>query len=406
MPVTAVDLFAGAGGLSTGLTASGVQVKWAAEIDAWAAATYEANHRSTRVDCVDLTSLTESDMQSLAGCASVDVVAGGPPCQGFSHSNIVRRDPKDPRNSLFRDYLRAVRAFSPTVCLMENVRGLLTARDGSGRLAIDTIMEEFSELGYDADFQLVNAVQYGVPQYRERLIIIATRRGADTSLVWPAPTHATVSSGHDAADLFGRLLEEPVTLWDAISDLPQIEGKMRASDYEHGPRNDYQVHMRAGATELTNHEPMEHTARIRARFEQIGYGESEAHAIGEHMPRSRLQAGRPGRTYSQNSRRQRPDAPCSTVVASSHTNFIHPYMHRNFTVRELARVQSFPDRFRIHGKRAVLSWSLSQRKGYFDDLHLDQRAQVGNAVPPLLAQALGESISKALRHRESRAAAI
>ena len=304
------------------------------------------------------------------------MVAGGPPCQGFSHSNSTRRDPKDPRNSLFIEFLQAVGAFGPTMCVMENVKGLLSTRDARGHLAIDTILRAFDNIGYDADFRLLNAVNYGVPQQRERLIIVATRTKSRIKFSWPRITHYLDSS--DFSTLSYEDLQKAVTLWDAISDLPNVDAKTDSLEYATKPTNAYQELMRAGATHpIANHEPMRHTARIRARFSQLTYGESEAHAVGEHRPRLRSDNAKIGTAYGQNSRRQRPDSPCNTVVASSHTNFIHPYLHRNFTVRELARVQSFPDRFTFRGKRAVLSRSLSAKKGYIDDLFLDQRAQVG-----------------------------
>jgi DNA (cytosine-5)-methyltransferase 1 len=158
--------------------------------------------------------------------------------------------------------------------------------------------------------------------------------------------------------------------------------------------------MRLGAkTPITNHEPMKHTDRVVERFKQISYGQSEASVAEALRPRKR---GAPTElsdsAYSQNSRRQHPERPCNTIVSSSHTNFIHPYLHRNFTVREIARIQSFPDRFQFLGKRAVLSKSLSIKKGYLDDIYLDQRMQIGNAVPPILAEHLAEAIMETLRN--------
>ncbi len=135
---------------------------------------------------------------------------------------------------------------------------------------------------------------------------------------------------------------------------------------------------------------MRHTERIVKRFEQITYGQSEDNLPEEFSPMRRGDPSmRSGKRYSQNSRRQHPDVPCNTIVASSHTNFIHPFLHRNFTVREMMRIQSIPDAFELRGKRAVLSKKLSLKKGLSEDVYLDQRMQVGNAVPPLLARAFG-----------------
>jgi DNA (cytosine-5)-methyltransferase 1 len=404
---TVIDMFAGAGGLSLGLGQSGMNIQWAVESDIWAAQTYAANHPSVRLTISDITALTEDDMRCMSGLSDVDLIAGGPPCQGFSHSNVVRRDPKDPRNSLFRDFIRAVEVFKPKLCLLENVRGLLTSRDASGRRAIDIILREFEIAGYNADFRVLDAVEYGVPQRRERLFIVAVKSDIAMPFQWPAASHHVSPGGPRIDTLFGGEILPATSLWDAIGDLPQIYESAAALDYPSPPLNEYQKKMRTGATQISNHEPMRHTARIRARFASIQYGQSEADVTDEHSVRRRGDNAKLGRTYSQNSRRQRPDYPCSTVVASSHTNFIHPFLDRNFTVRELARIQSFPDWFRFMGKRAVLSRKLSERKGYFDDLYLDQRAQVGYAVPPLLAQALGTSLRNFLADGpEERADAV
>jgi DNA (cytosine-5)-methyltransferase 1 len=290
---------------------------------------------------------------------------------------------------------------------LENVRGLLTTRDASGRRAIDTILSEFELVGYEADFRVLDAVEYGVPQRRERLFIVAIRSDIVTPFEWPTASHHANADGPKIETLFGGEMLPAISLWDAIGDLPQIVESATELDYPAAPFSEYQRKMRIRTTEILNHEPMRHTARIRARFASIQYGQSEADVTQEHAVRRRGDNAKPGRAYSQNSRRQRPDQPCNTVVASSHTNFIHPHLDRNFTVRELARVQSFPDWFQFLGKRAVLSRKLSERKGYLEDLYLDQRAQVGNAVPPLLAEAIGTSLMNQLANvRKEQADAV
>jgi DNA (cytosine-5)-methyltransferase 1 len=256
----------------------------------------------------------------------------------------------------------------------------------------------------------LDAADYGVPQRRERLFIVAIKNGLEKSFAWPEETH---SKPYAAPTLFEQseteYVSKPrVTLWQAISDLPQClsDADCAHESYRFSPRNEYQRLMRAGAGNVIhNHEPMKHTKRIIERFSHIKYGESERHAPQTLRPRKRGASTEPSNsTYGQNSRRQDPDYPCNTIVASAHTNYIHPYLDRNFTVRETLRIQSFPDTFVMKGKRAVLSHKLSQRKGLMDDLHLDQRAQVGNAVPPLLAAAIARSVLQGVKLAISEAA--
>ncbi|MCW4589186.1 DNA cytosine methyltransferase [Gluconacetobacter entanii] len=371
MRLTTVDLFAGAGGLALGMELAGFKVRAAIEVDKWAAETFQVNFKESKVFTDSVSDFSDKQIAKLLTEKPL-VIVGGPPCQGFSHSNIVNRDPRDPRNSLFREFLRWVSVLRPAFFLVENVAGLLATKTAEGRPVIDVIEEEIAAIGYCSDLKLLQAARFGVPQNRERLFILgAASQQLLTRFSWPRPASL-----------------EPISLWDAISDLPESGGE----GYVSPPKNAYQDLMRSDhkGNAPSFHEPMRHTARIVERFKAIGFGEGEASVDVELKPKGRN--GLQGKTYAQNSRRQRPDAPCSTIVASSHTNFIHPYFHRNFTVRELMRIQSFPDHFVMKGKRAVLSRSLCLKKGLLDDMHLDQRMQVGNAVPPLLAKAVAEQL--------------
>jgi DNA (cytosine-5)-methyltransferase 1 len=400
--MTAVDLFAGAGGLSLGFKWSGVRILQAAECDPWAAETYKRNFPETEVLVTDIRSISNEAISQVFTRHPTFII-GGPPCQGFSISNPKGKDPRDPRNSLFREFVRFVQTLRPRACLIENVKGLATSRTEAGVPVLEVIQEEFRKLGYQTVIRLLEAADYGVPQNRERLFIAAFQHlGAAEKFTWPEPTHFASINGVQKRLVPGAVdLQSYVTLWEAISDLPQITSK----DFRHGltypvdPQNAYQVRMRSSTQmQISNHEPMKHTARVIERYSHIGYGQSESDSPMGLRPRQR---GFPSKkstvTYDQNSRRQRPDKPCSTIVASSHTNYIHPFLNRNFTVRELARIQSFPDDFEFKGKRAVLSMRLSLRKGLKEDAHLDQRMQIGNAVPPMLAEAVAKSMITTLR---------
>ncbi len=398
-----IDLFAGAGGLSLGLERAGFRGVIAVEQDKWAAETYCANHPGIPMHVRDIQAIGDSEIRQLVR-DPVDVIVGGPPCQGFSHANTAKRDPKDPRNSLFQDFVRFARVVQPAICIVENVPGLLRTKMSSGLPAISAIESAFHEIGYSAKWKVLNAADFGVPQIRERLFIVAIREDlCGLEFEWPSATH-TSHRRDEQADLFSgeASMQRQVTLWEAISDLPQIcaDDGAPASPYSTPPSNKYQEEMRENEPALLeNHEPMRHTKRIVERFAAIGYGQSEAD-VPEHLrPRKRGGSGEiSGIVYDQNSRRQSPDQPCNAIVASSHTNFIHPFLHRNFTVREMMRIQSFPDWFVARGKRAVLSKKLSAKKGYVDDVYLDQRAQIGNAVPPRLGQAVGAAALSALQN--------
>ncbi|WP_371373634.1 DNA cytosine methyltransferase [Thalassotalea aquiviva] len=400
--LTFIDLFAGAGGFGLGFENAGFRQLYAVEIDKWAAETHRFNFPRVPVIEQDICEITNEEILELSN-ERPDVIIGGPPCQGFSHANIVNKDPKDPRNSLFEEFIRFVDVLQPRVCIIENVPALLKTKTALGEQVIDVITSELERMGFSTSYELLDARNFGVPQKRQRLFVIGVNKKYPKLLkesLFPSPTHNELGSG----DLFNSEdMKQEVTLWDAISDLPQrtFSDFDCNESYQCLPKNEYQELMRANSNGLlTNAEPMRHTQRVIDRFKEIKIGQSEGNVTQDNMPKKR---GNPStiseKRYSQNSRRQSPNSPCNSVVASSHSNFIHPYLHRNFTVRELLRIQSFPDRFELKGKRAVLSKKLSIKKGLLDDIYLDQRMQVGNAVPPLLSEDLARNIAVVLTER-------
>lgn len=376
------DLFAGAGGFSFGFEAAGCTIKTAIEIDAWACDTLRENHRKTEVAQRDLTQVSDAELKQL--CGGSDIIVGGPPCQGFSVANVRAGDPKDPRNSLFREFIRAVDLAKPQIVIMENVPGLLKRRAQCNRAVIDIIAEELQSLGYDVEWDILEAQSYGVPQLRPRLIVAGVARGK-----WKFP-EATHGPRQSQTTLFSGESEliPYVSTWEAISDLPVIEAREGAEEVQHvnSPLNDYQRLMRAGLANTFNHTAMKHSARLVERFSHVDWGQSGSDAPDEHRQRKRGDYSTvSGKSYSQNNRRMHPDKPCHTIPASFYANFIHPYRHRNFTPREGARLQSFPDWYRFKGKPTVVSTRLLSREERNDELHLCQYNQIGNAVPPLLA---------------------
>lgn len=367
-----IDLFAGCGGLSTGFEMAGFHIPLAVEKDEWASETYRFNHPDTKVVTEDITQVLDLDSLLEDPAISIDGIIGGPPCQGFSLSG--NRDKKDPRNSLFMEFVRFVKHFKPKFFVMENVTGILSMETKSGELVKEVILNEYHDAGYRVEIFVLNAAEFGVPQSRIRVFFIGLRDDI------PYDKERIEPKGF----LFG---DEQISIEQAIMDLPQIkagEGK-EIADYGCEPQNDYQRWVREGSTEVHNHIAMRHTARLVERFSHIGFGQSVADVAEEFQQRQRGAADKiSGKVYSQNNMRPYPDKPSPTIPASFQSNFVHPYIDRNYTAREGARLQSFPDRYVFCGKRTTMSW----------EKNISQYQQIGNAVPPLLAKAIGEAISK------------
>lgn len=401
-----LDTFAGAGGFSLGFEREGFEIVGASEKDDWAADTFEFNHPGVEVLRGDISNFSDTEILERFERMRPDVILGGPPCQGYSISNRGAGDPKDPRNSLFEEFLRVGRLLEPSVMVMENVTGLLRAKTGSGLLVIDIIKNELSKLGYHVYTNILEATNYGVPQIRKRLFIIAS--GQPLENPFPKPTHR-----------LGNMLTEPSlfegfhegimnitpTLWDAISDLPLIEAREGSEEmeYDRPAESDYQRSLRGGSEKVYNHKAMRHSARLVERFSSMSWGDSTSDVPDHLKPHARNGNGRKSsKVYDQNNRRMHPFRPCHTIAASFYANFVHPYRNRNFTAREGARIQSFPDSFVFKGKPTVVSRKLLAREGRKAELHLCQYNQIGNAVPPLLASAIAKNLKLQLSFPSSK----
>lgn len=391
--LTVVDLFAGAGGFSLGFELAGFSVPVALEMDKWACDTLHHNHPQTTVLQADIRDYT-SPATILQSCPQApDVVIGGPPCQGFSIAGPAQKDPLDPRNSLFTYFAQWVCVLQPSVFVMENVVGLLSRKNAHGERVLDIIRRTFVELGYCVEIWRLNAAEYGVPQTRERIFIVGHH--STVPLGEPRPTHALRRANISDVQLaFEDMLVDlapPITVWDAISDLPELEAGQGDEDqpYSHEPENAFQAFARGASTRLYNHVAMHHTRRLVERFKHIQPGMSSSDVAETHGPRRRNGNGElSSKSYDQTNRRLHPSRPSHTIAASFYANFIHPYQHRNLTAREGARLQSFPDRYRFMGKKTVVSHKLLHREQRFGETHLCQYNQIGNAVPPLLARAV------------------
>lgn len=384
--IRGIDLFAGAGGFSLGAEQAGIHIEHAVEIDEWACETLRANHADCRIIAADIRSLDaewwKSEVQKYP-----DLLIGGPPCQGFSRAGPAHKDPKDPRNSLFQEFVHVARILQPRLVILENVPGILKARTASGESVADIIEGELRSLGYMVTRFVLQAEQFGVPQIRKRVFFAGSLEGRLPDLI--SPTNGGESG---QPSLLDDCLPESLTVRDAISDLPHVDvgSYDERVKYTGPPVNEFQRKMRLGAGDwLENHVPMRHSPRTVERMKAIKPGQSQSHVVDRYAPKRRVRSEADGTgTYDQNNRRMHFDRPCHTLAASFYANFIHPELNRNFTPREGARIQTFPDKYVFKGKPTVVSMKLLSREGRKAEQHLCQYNQIGNAVPPRLAEVL------------------
>ncbi len=382
---TFIDLFAGAGGASTGLINAGFECVAAIEIDDWASDTYELNHPSTKVIRSDIQKVQNKEFKKFKG---IDLIIGGPPCQGFSIAASNRRKKDDPRNNLYLHYVRAVEMIRPKFIIVENVKEIVKFNLENGELLLTDFTNRLEKLGYKLNWRMLNAKNFGVPQDRIRFFLVGSLN--EKINLESIETHS------EGNNLFK--LKQVISLEEAINDLPIPIRGVDEYSYSKKPLNEYQKKMRKGCDKVYNHEPMRHTQRIIERFKHIPINGSILNAPSNHRNRTRGDVDvLSEKVYSQNHRRLNPKEPSKTITASFYSSFIHSYQDRNLTVREAARIQGFPDKFRFLGKRTTLSNKLLAKKGIHEDIHLDQFNQVGNAVSPIVAEALGKLILKHLK---------
>jgi len=382
------DSFSGAGGFSLGFQLAGCNIIGALEIDQWACDTFSYNHPEATIINRDIQQISDKEVINILKNQNIDIILGGPPCQGFSICNKNAGDPKDPRNSLFREFIRLGKLFDPKVMVMENVPNLLSAKTHNNIPVVQIIVKEMEALGYFVNFQILEAIDFGVPQIRKRLFIVASKKKLEDP--FPKPTHTNQRD----SSLFESLKPCP-TLWDAISDLPIINACEGSEEMEYTqlPKNEYQAFLRINSTKLYNHKAMMHSKRMIERFSSMKCGDT-INDVPDHLkPLRRNGNGQfSDKLYDQNNRRLHPNKQSHTIPASFYANFVHPYQNRNFTPREGARIQSFPDNYRFLGKPTVVSQKLLEREGRSEEKHLCQYNQIGNAVPPLLSQAVAINI--------------
>lgn len=372
LPPVVIDLFCGAGGLSEGLLQAGIQPVAGVDFDKHSVATYRHNHPGVPVIEGNVEEVTGEQLMEVAGSRDIDLIAGGPSCQGFSTHGKRMQD--DPRNFLFKHFVRLVDEVRPKIFLMENVKGMLTYEKGAFRRQIEAA---FDEIGYRTDFAHVLAANYGVPQMRHRILFIGTRLD-DVKLSFPPCTH-----GFDNPNL-----KPFVTVNEAIGDLPLIANDYTREKrpYSCAPQNSYQIYCRTGAPQdVTLHvgRPLSTQAQTMANY--IGQGEGlravPVNALPDRFKKMRtISNGALRRDCTTLYHRLSPDKPAYTITCNYRNvasgPFLHPWEDRSISHREAARLMSFPDHYQFVGASFP--------------------RQIGNAVPPLMAKAIGTKIVQML----------
>ena len=340
---TVIDLFCGCGGLSLGFEEAGFSSILA--IDNWqdALVTYKYNRKNAHVMCEDIANINPQAIKDTYNISNVDVIIGGPPCQGFSIAG--KRIIDDKRNSLYKSFVNFVNIIKPKAFVMENVPNILSI--GSGVIK-DFILNDFQSLGYTVSYKILLASDYGVPQNRRRAVFVGILNGPE--FIFPK-----------------KNAKEPITSEQALSDLPEgtIEEGM---PYPFEPLTDYQKNIRVNSKGLYNHNITIHTEQTKRIIAMVPDGGNYKDLPKEfwntrkvHIAWTRLNSQKP-----------------SFTIDCGHNHHFHYKYNRVPTVRESARLQSFPDDFIFIGGK------------------VSQLRQVGNAVPPLMAKQIALSLTKYL----------
>ena len=388
---TLIDLFSGVGGISQGFHWAGFETIVANEYDKSIAEAYKKNFSDTNMVIGDVRDVDFKQLMKEHKLKSgdIDVIAGGPPCQGFSMANRKRIE-EDDRNLLFLEFVRAVKTFRPKCFLIENVMGMTAEKvsiNDKQKTVVDSMTQYFEEIGYRIAFKSFKAEEHGVPQMRRRVIIIGTcieNKFDDLKFLRIGRIQKEYLSKEEMKkvdgiehtlfdDILPQGLKYPTTVWEAISDLPQFKdgGGEDEMEYTCSLKNTYQKLMREKSKKVYNHKSTPHSKEVIKRIKLIKQGENFKDLPVDMRTKS-VHSGAYGRLESEfltPTITTRFDTPSTGRV-------IHPFSHRTLTVREAARLQSFPDHFKFVGTRT------------------SQGKQVGNAVPPLVAKKIGEMLIK------------
>lgn len=346
--INVIDLFCGCGGLSYGFAEAGFNIMLGIDNDSKALETFQFNHKNAKTICRDITQISyQADIKPLTKSCSIDVIIGGPPCQGMSLSGPRKFD--DPRNSLYLSYIRLVKEIQPKAFVIENVPGITSLFGGKIK---DNIIEQFSKIGYHVQYKILCASDYGVPQSRRRVFFIGLKSG---NFSYPQPN------------------DNVVTCSMALNDLPSLINELgdEIMAYTDDPQNDYQKQMRKNSDNVRNHIAAKHSPKVRKIISLVPDGGNYKDLPEEY---------RTSRNFHIAWTRFASNKPAPTID-TGHRHHFHYKYNRVPTVRECARLQSFPDNFIFLGNKT------------------QQFRQVGNAVPPLLAQRIAEQLKKSLENK-------
>lgn len=359
-----IDLFCGCGGFSLGFQQAGFQVQLGIDLWADATVTYKKNFPNALGLNEDIKNVSADMMLNLLQMSGdeIDVIIGGPPCQGFSLSG--KRNEDDPRNELYKSFVSIVGSIQPKIFVMENVPGLVRLFDGK---ALESVLADFSALGYEVKYEILSSDFYGVPQHRRRVFFVGINRSKvknATEFIFPPKTHG---NGTGSALL---------TCKDAISDLdfiPDDHVLGENIEYKLPYETPYQEQMRAGCSRLLNHSITLHKDRTKEIIAMVPDGGNY-----KTLPQELWNTRKVNIAWT----RMDSQRPCFTID-TGHNHHFHYRANRVPTVRESARIQSFPDNFEFIG------------------IKTSQLKQVGNAVPPLLAKAIATEIKNILDKEQS-----
>lgn len=345
MSLNILDLFCGCGGLSYGFERAGYNILVGIDNDAKALETFELNHNGAKSICGDITGIIyKKDIKPLVENKEIDVIIGGPPCQGMSLSGSRKFD--DPRNKLYLSYIRLVEEIQPKAFVIENVPGLVALFDGQIK---NSIIDKFIKMGYKIQYKILCATDYGVPQSRKRVVFVGMKTGEFS---------------------YPNKCKEQITCSMALSDLPPLKNDLgeEISEYASQPQNEYQKKMREKSCSVNNHIAAAHSERVKTIISHVPDGGNYKDLPEEY---------RNSRNFHVAWTRFSSDKPAPTID-TGHRHHFHYKYNRVPTVRECARLQSFPDDFIFLGNKT------------------QQFRQVGNAVPPLMAQAIAEQLKRGL----------
>jgi DNA (cytosine-5)-methyltransferase 1 len=366
----AISLFAGAGGCSYGFTAAGYDVVYATDFNRSAIETYKANFQKTPVECRDITELDFNEILRNVKLSpgELDVLIGGPPCQGFSTAGPRFWD--DPRNHLLKQYLRALDTIKPKWFLMENVEGILTSAEGK---YINEILQAFITLGYSIRLEKVYSHEYGVPQRRKRVIIVGNRLGIDFDFPRPVSTS------------YGKIYRNSeITLKHALFGLPKPASENKELKYSNNLEGHWTEGLKSSSGLFTEHfaptldsVQLERISLLKEGQTMKDLPEHLQHASFKKRSNRRVMDGTPSEKRGgapSGLKRLTLNEPSLTITSAAIREFVHPLEDRYLTLRECARIQTFPDDFIFCGNNS------------------EKIQQIGNAIPPALARIFGEHI--------------